>query len=593
MEVRATKQAERTMLAQAKHDMYRALPKGPIDAAKMAVGRRKLEPEWGNDELDMVKRSVINNQTRSRINFAVSDIHFTIGPDAQQEFGEKQTEDNRLKNPYFLMIDVDMSGAAKQFVYMWRKFEQQSTDKNGPDLLTDLTIARRPKGGQIKQQSRIHQLLMQGIACVPDTPDRVLPVELNLKRLRTHVAKPIKDIQVSMGPNDESRLLKRGFKKIECPWKSEEEKERGLGRWKADKLAKSAAFARGCFLWEIRENPKKPYSMKKAEGLISGEEYNAEFAQHYNEELQYVMNLLYLLEEDVELLWRLFKKMDLEDSDTIYVDDLIDFLDQGTTAWARALVRFVDGDPEQPIKFSQFVHLVGVFCMFEQREMLHFCFHLVEKDEDGFIDMEAFQKVVRMLAEDSNVVRPAQLTKAFKKFEKEGGKMRIDAFKKMIVHFPSITYPCFQLQSHMQQVALGVEYWKRKKEAMALGRKLVDKSEEAENAKRLADNAIRKAKKEDPLTKNLNDGEKKQLERLLTEAGKAQKSRLSTRFTRVFKELSKEQQLDLLKTLRGISDPNKRKQMMEITVQQGAEIQKKKNTGASTREKQAAGADKK
>jgi hypothetical protein len=50
--------------------------------------------------------------------------------------------------------------------------------------------------------------------------------------------------------------------------------------------------------------------------------------------------------------------------------------------------------------------------------------------------------------------------------------MNIEQFKSMIVHFPALVYPCFKLQSSFQEIALGKEYWERKKEAMKEGRKV-------------------------------------------------------------------------------------------------------------------------
>ena len=91
------------------------------------------------------------------------------------------------------------------------------------------------------------------------------------------------------------------------------------------------------------------------------------------------------------------------------------------------MFRFVDADPEQPIKFSQFVHVIGMFCMFQEEEMFHFCFHLVEQDEKGCIDAAEFQKMGQMLAEEATVVYPAQLVRAFRKFDVDGnGKMNIE-----------------------------------------------------------------------------------------------------------------------------------------------------------------------
>jgi hypothetical protein len=89
-----------------------------------------------------------------------------------------------------------MSGRQKLHLYLWRKFEQQSLDPKGLDLITKIDIIRRPIGGKIKQQSRLYQLTNEGIVVVPDTTDRKLPLELNIQRSRLCCLKAIKDVEV-------------------------------------------------------------------------------------------------------------------------------------------------------------------------------------------------------------------------------------------------------------------------------------------------------------------------------------------------------------------------------------------------------------
>jgi Ca2+-binding EF-hand superfamily protein len=70
-------------------------------------------------------------------------------------------------------------------------------------------------------------------------------------------------------------------------------------------------------------------------------------------------------------------------------------------------------------------------------EMHHFCFNLVDKDNRGKVTAEGFAALAAMLAEDAPHLYPAQLQRAFKKFDSSSdGKMGVADFKRMIVHFP-------------------------------------------------------------------------------------------------------------------------------------------------------------
>ena len=120
-------------------------------------------------------------------------------------------------------------------------------------------------------------------------------------------------------------------------------------------------------------------------------------------------------------------------------------------------------------------------------------------------------------------------------------------------------------------MALGKEYWLRKKEAMAEGRRLVNAKENAEQRKRLDAHGIMKQQTVNELTKNLDAQQKKLLFILLEQIGK--KSKLGIKFKKVFKTLPADQQHDILKTVKSVQDVNMRKKLVEVALEQAKALQ--------------------
>jgi Ca2+-binding EF-hand superfamily protein len=481
---------------------------------------------FGVDEKDMAMHSVLNKQTRLREIYGVTDIHITNGLDETTGFQREQTELNRMKKPYFIKVEQDLSHRKIQHIYLWCKHTVSRQE-----AFTKVEIHKRPVGGKITQQKRLHEMDAAEFVIVPHTADRRFPVELQCTRHKHEVGKAIKDMQVSCNGEQEHRLERDGYTRLEPM----------VGKWGGN-------FDVGVYIWELRDNPRKPYTMKKAEGVSKTEEYNPAVAPHYNEELEAVIDFLFLKDDEVSLFFKLFQKIDVRKEGSVFVDDICDYFEEDTPVWVKALFKLVEADPEGALSFSEFTHAMGMFCCFGENEMQHFAFSLCDADRTGHIDSSEFRSMIRQLGDNNPVVRPAQMERAFRQFDTEGqGRMDVQQFKKMIKFYPVLVYPTFKLQTKIKNEALGAAYWDKKKEQFMAARKIAVVSDKAEQAERLRRLEILKPVEADTLTAYLNPKQKKDLFAAIEAVDK--RSNLALKFKRVFRELPKEQQFEVIEAL--------------------------------------------
>jgi hypothetical protein len=327
-----------------------------------------------DDETKMVEYSVINRQTLLRQCCGISQLRFTLGLNELHDVERAQGAAQRAGKPHMVRLDKDLSGQQVLHLYLWRQYELKSMEaEHEVDIVTDMQVCRRPVGGKLKQESRMHALRDKGVTVVPHA-DRKFAVELQLKYHSTHVTKPIKDVEASRNKEEEMELVKTGY--VKAQWNVAGDWQEGLGRF-------GGVFGQ-VHLWVLKGDPRKPYAMKRAQGISKSAEYNDKVAPHYNDELQRVMEFLILSENDVHLvslhtrsrfyshefisirksskrcnkprptsspptcahnsshlpallptmplvslqLWRLFKRMDTMNEDAVWIDSLLDFMGQ-------------------------------------------------------------------------------------------------------------------------------------------------------------------------------------------------------------------------------------------------------------------------
>lgn len=102
----------------------------------------------------------------------------------------------------------------------------------------------------------------------------------------------------------------------------------------------------------------------------------------------------------------------------------------------------------QELTFSEWLDAITTFCLFEEEEILRFCFFILDREKNGYIEKDEMRMLVNMLYNIDPVKGPTGNTKvAFDKLSvQQDGKIEFWEFELFNKAFPSLFFPAFRLQ---------------------------------------------------------------------------------------------------------------------------------------------------
>lgn len=91
---------------------------------------------------------------------------------------------------------------------------------------------------------------------------------------------------------------------------------------------------------------------------------------------------------------------------------------------------------------------ITTFCLFEEEDILRFCFFILDREKNGYIEKDEMRMLVNMLYNIDPVKGPTGNTKvAFEKLSvQQDGKIEFWEFELFNQAFPSLFFPAFRLQ---------------------------------------------------------------------------------------------------------------------------------------------------
>lgn len=102
----------------------------------------------------------------------------------------------------------------------------------------------------------------------------------------------------------------------------------------------------------------------------------------------------------------------------------------------------------QELTFSEWLHAIATYCLFEGEDILKFCFFILDREKNGYIEKDEMRMLVNMLYNVDPVKGPTGNTKvAFNKLSvQQDGKIEFWEFELFNQAFPSLFFPAFRLQ---------------------------------------------------------------------------------------------------------------------------------------------------
>lgn len=109
----------------------------------------------------------------------------------------------------------------------------------------------------------------------------------------------------------------------------------------------------------------------------------------------------------------------------------------------------------QELTFSEWLDVITTYCLFEEEEILKFCFYVLDREKNGYIEKDEMRILINMLYHIDPIKGPTGNTKAaFGKLAiQQDGKIEFWEFQLFHQAFPALFYPAFRLQVSMLLIA--------------------------------------------------------------------------------------------------------------------------------------------
>eukprot|EP00752_Nemacystus_decipiens_P006883 g6184.t1 len=198
------------------------------------------------------------------------------------------------------------------------------------------------------------------------------------------------------------------------------------------------------------------------------------------------IKILDLSNTDLAKVFAQFGKYDTKQRGCLSLANVYKMIGEKKSIFGDSLFELIGIRDFQELAFSEWLDAITTYCLFEEEDILRFCFFILDREKNGYIEKDEMRMLVNMLYNIDPVKGPTGNTKvAFEKLSvQQDGKIEFWEFELFNKAFPSLFFPAFRLQVKMMQAVWGEKWWGRKK------RKLQDNLEERrrnEEMDRLAD----------------------------------------------------------------------------------------------------------
>lgn len=172
-----------------------------------------------------------------------------------------------------------------------------------------------------------------------------------------------------------------------------------------------------------------------------------------------------LTTQELRVFWRHFRRGDPHLRGVMSVDTFFTLFNETRSIFGDSLFEIIEVSVNDDIDFGKYLAAVVTYCLFEPAEILRFCFYVLDRDKNGYIEKDDLILLLRVLY---TIVPPAELggniRNALQKIEFHAdGKVDFREFKRVHRHFPALLYPAFRLQYNFMVYTMGYKWWDRTK----------------------------------------------------------------------------------------------------------------------------------
>eukprot|EP01129_Flabellula_baltica_P017135 TRINITY_DN9404_c0_g1_i1.p1 TRINITY_DN9404_c0_g1~~TRINITY_DN9404_c0_g1_i1.p1 ORF type:complete len:180 (-),score=60.50 TRINITY_DN9404_c0_g1_i1:43-582(-) len=162
---------------------------------------------------------------------------------------------------------------------------------------------------------------------------------------------------------------------------------------------------------------------------------NLESSNLTEEEIQLLKEESSFSDEELRKLHRRFKKLDVDGSGTLTIDEFMKIPDLAMNPLLERILQIFDENKDNAIQFTEFITALSTFSKGDETAKLRFAFRVYDIDNDGYISNgELFQVLKMMVGNNLNDIQLQQIVdKTIIEGDKDGdGRISFDEFLAMV-----------------------------------------------------------------------------------------------------------------------------------------------------------------
>eukprot|EP01032_Pedospumella_encystans_P023367 gene23367-26451_t len=170
-----------------------------------------------------------------------------------------------------------------------------------------------------------------------------------------------------------------------------------------------------------------------------------------------------LSEKEVRKLFNEFRKVDMDNSGSIGLPELLAHLDLPVTDYTQKVFSIFDEDRSGEVEFKEFVMTLRNYCTLTSSTLEMFAFDMYDSDGSGEISPN---EVTQMLTDifgkhemKTNQHAKAMAAELLDHAENFRDPFTIDTFRVFIKTHQALLFPAFKMQLALQRKFLGTAFW--------------------------------------------------------------------------------------------------------------------------------------
>jgi len=169
---------------------------------------------------------------------------------------------------------------------------------------------------------------------------------------------------------------------------------------------------------------------------------------------------LKLTPAEINGFYKLFRKIDVDNSGSIDTVELLTLLDIENTRFTEQVLAVFDGDKSGKVDFREFLMCTWNYCTVGDASLDLFAFDLYDEDGSGRLGQD---ELVQMLKDiyGRNYKNNQQAKMVEAELKKLDGKkgLNIEVFRTFARTHRGLLFPAFKLQRQLQSAVLGEAFW--------------------------------------------------------------------------------------------------------------------------------------